>query len=130
MGYRIIGEHGPFDVLSPLCREIIEDDLKAFLASQCPSRWTPVFDALSDFEGFRKGEGMSKLDPQMKVCWIVDHFGEVPAEIIAKGIGVGKSLVYRYLEYRKRQIAGEMHPFKVQPEIGSARYYGFDVALP
>ena len=125
LGFRIMGKHGPFDVLSPLCREIIEDDLKAYLASVSPERWRPAFATLADYERFRADQKMSKLDPRMRVSWLVDHYDDIPSQVIAGGIGVGKSLVYRYLDERQQQLDSAMHPFKLRPEKGTAAYYGF-----
>lgn len=126
LGIRIMGEHGPFDVLSPLCREIIEDELKAHLASISPKRWKPAFEELARYERFRADKNMAKLDPKMRVCWLVDHFEGIPAELIARGIGVASSLVYRYLDYRKQQLAGLMHPFKGKAKERDAAYFGFE----
>jgi len=125
LGFRIMGEHGPFDVLSPLCREIVEDELKAYLASISPKRWRPALEELAAYEQHRVSHKMTKLDPRMKVCWLIDHFNSIPSQVIAGGIGVGKSLVYRYLEERRKQLNGEKHPFKLNPEKGTASYYGF-----
>ena len=128
LGYRIMGPHGPFDVTTPLCLEVIKDELKKHLKSKCPTKWHPVFNALHDFETWRAKEKMSELTPQMKVCWIVDQFGDVPPETIAKGIGVANSLVYRYLSYRKKQLAGEMHPLKRKLKRETGVPFGCDFA--
>jgi hypothetical protein len=80
------------------------------------------------YEQFRSDNNVSNFDPQMRVSWLVDHEPQIPADAIAKGIGVAKSVVYRYLDYRSRQLAGEMHPFKVRSDRNSAAFYGFDMA--
>lgn len=104
LGYRIIASYGPFDVLSPLGREVAKDGLDKFLISRSPERWRPVFEALKEFEETRKENMLEKLSSQMRVDWLFYHYGELPIHVLAEGIGVSKRLVYRHVNIRNSQL--------------------------
>lgn len=101
LGYRIMGEHGPFDVLSPIALKWIEEDLSAILvaASQDPAS-QEAFQSLNAFIANRpKG-----LDVEGKVLWLMDHYPKLPTGRISEGLGVSKSLVHRYKRKREDQL--------------------------
>ena len=116
LGFRIISQHGPFDVLSPLGQELTEESLRAYLIANSPTQWRPAFDALWDYEGERQRHGLGKMQAQMRVCWLLDHFGDIPADVIAKGIGVSWQLVYRHKSIRNGQLKALMKCLKCHPE--------------
>lgn len=103
LGHRIMGSHGPFDVLSPVGRQVADEMLKTYLLSINLSQWQHVFKALWEFESERVRAGCSPLSAQMRCSWILDHFGQVPVEIISEGIGVSERLVYRHKRIRDAQ---------------------------
>ncbi|MBT3791148.1 MAG: hypothetical protein HOC33_19595 [Alphaproteobacteria bacterium] len=104
LGFRIVAEHGPFDVLSPLGQELAEEALREHLASKSPKRWQHCFESLYAYCETREAEGMYSLSSRMKVAWLSDFYGDIPTDIISKGIGVSPSLVYKFLEQRKYQL--------------------------
>ena len=104
LGYRINGEHSPFDVLSPLGQEVAKEALKTYQKKHGPQKWCPMFEALHDYEEDRKSNNMGKLTAQMKVCWLLDNFGDVPPEVIARGISVSRQLVYKHIRIRNMQL--------------------------
>ena len=101
LGYRIMGEKGPFDVLSPMALAWIEEDLSAALvaATQDPDT-QKAFQALNSFMGNR----VEKLDVEGKVRWLIDHFPNLPIRRISEGLGVSERLVHRYKTKREDQI--------------------------
>ena len=102
LGYRILGPHGPFDVLAPSALVWIEADLKAFLAATTLDRATiTALQALDAFDANR----LHRLDVEGKARWLTDHFPGLPVRQVAKGLGVSERLVHRYLTRRERQIA-------------------------
>ncbi|MGE5475160.1 MAG: hypothetical protein ACM3Q1_00765 [Bacteroidales bacterium] len=101
LGYRLMGPHGPFDVLAPTALEWIEEDLKALLAATTLDKPTiEALQALDRFDGARAG----KLDVEGKVRWLVDHFPNLPVRQMAKGLGVSERVVHRYLDKRRDQL--------------------------
>lgn len=101
LGYRIMGPHGPFDVLSPSALEWIEEDLKALLAATSFDKPTIVaLQALDSFEADRH----HKLDVEGKVRWLADHFPDLVVRQVAKGLGVCERLVHRYRTKQDDQL--------------------------
>jgi len=104
LGHRILGPHGPFDVLSPLGREVAEEALRTHLIETCPSQWSPLFEALKEYEQERIEWDGGPMSAQMRFCWLVDHAEDIPPEVIAQGIGVSERLVYRHKGIRESQL--------------------------
>lgn len=100
MGYRIMGPHGPFDVLAPTTLEWLEEDLKGFLAAATAN--PDAIAALQALDTFNSGR-LHKLDTEGKVRWMVDHFPDVPVSQVAKGLGVSASFVHRCMRKREDQ---------------------------
>ena len=105
LGYRIMGQHGPFDVLSPVGREVAEQMLRDHIDATCPTQWKPAFEALEAYERWRKGDGLSPLSAQMRYCWLVDNVDDLPVSVIAQGLGVSVGLVYRFMRRRNANYA-------------------------
>lgn len=101
LGYRIMGPHGPFDVLSPSALEWIEEDLKGLLAATTLDR--PTITALQALDSFEANRAC-KLDVEGKVRWLADHFPALPVHQVAKGLGVSREIVHRYLKKRSDQL--------------------------
>jgi len=101
LGHRIMGPHGPFDVLSPMGREVAEGMLQRYLLSVSPDRWRPAFEALKEFEGLRKEWGQSPLTAQMRSSWLEYHVGDIPIDVVSKGLGVSQELIYRHKQIRE-----------------------------
>lgn len=101
MGYRIMGKHGPFDVLAPTTLDWIEEDLKALLSASTAD--TKTIAALQALDTFDQGR-THKLDLEGKVRWVVDHFPEVSPSQVAKGLGVSEQIIHRYLTRRREQL--------------------------
>jgi hypothetical protein len=104
LGFRIVAKHGPFDVLSPLGQELAEEALREHLASKSPKRWQHCFESLYAYCETREAEGMYSLSSRMKVAWLLDIYGDIPTDIISKGIGVSSCLVYKFVEQRRYQL--------------------------
>lgn len=101
LGYRIMGPHGPFDVLSPTALSWIEEDLKGFLAATTFDKETiSALQALDTFDAQR----LNKLDVEGKVRWLADHFPDLQVRQLAKGLGVSERVVHRYRTKRDDQL--------------------------
>lgn len=96
-----MGPRGPFDVLSPAALEWIEEDLKALLAATTFDR--PTITALQALDSF-DADRACKLDVEGKVRWLADHFPDLPVNQVAKGLGVSREIVHRYLKKRNDQL--------------------------
>ena len=103
LGFRIMGKHGPFDVLSPTALEWIEEDLKPLLAAtELDLSTREAFQALNAFEA----DPLLKMGLEGEVYWLVNKFPELPVRQMAKGLGVSERLVHRYLDRRRKQLLG------------------------
>lgn len=101
LGYRIMGPHGPFDVLAPTALSWIEEDLKGFLAATTFDKETvAALQALDAFDAQR----LNKLDVEGKVRWLADHFPNLQVRQLAKGLGVSERVVHRYRTKRDDQL--------------------------
>ena len=124
LGFRIMGERGPFDVLSLVGIEVAEGMLQSYLLSISPDQWRHVFEALKDFEADRQKRGIDPLSAKKRSSWIAYHFGEIPIEILAGGIGVCSSLVYRHKRIREARIKKlQRDQHRVLPD--KTRLYGY-----
>ncbi|EPY02312.1 hypothetical protein [Magnetospirillum fulvum] len=120
LGKRLMGPHGPFDVLCPSALEWLEADLKAILAASTFDRATVT--ALQALDAY-DAERLSKLDVEGKVLWLIYHFPDLPVRQMAQGLGVSERLVHRYLTKRRDQLeraskrmAGEVFT-PAEPEV-------------
>ncbi len=101
MGYRIMGKHGPFDVLSPSSLEWLGEDLKALLSvTEQDKETVEAFQALRDFEA----DPLLKMDLEGRVYWLVNNFPRLQVRQMAKGLGVSERVIHRYLARRRSQI--------------------------
>lgn len=116
LGYRIMGPRGPFDVLSPAALEWIEEDLKALLAATTFDR--PTITALQALYRF-DADRTRKLDVEGKVRWLADHTPDLPVNQVAKGLGVSREIVHRYLKKRDDQLRRASERWRTSlPESG------------
>lgn len=117
LGYRLLGPHGPFDVLAPTALDWIEEDLKALLAATTLDK--PTIAALQALDQFDRGR-TEKLDVEGKVRWLVDHFPDLPIRQMARGLGVSESIVHRYLNKRRDQLQRALEqkrrPLRTMPQ--------------
>ena len=101
LGYRIMGPHGPFDVLAPTALEWIEADLKALLPATTLDKPTiAALQALDRFEATRT----ERLDVEGRVRWLWDHVPNLSVRQVAKGLGVSERIVHHYLKKRDDQL--------------------------
>ncbi|PKR54046.1 hypothetical protein [Thalassospira marina] len=105
LGYRIMGEHGPFDVLSPTAMAWLKEDLNEHLAAPVLDPQTVIALGLLHQEDQTR---ISKLDVEGKVRWLFDHFPRLPVVAVAKGLGVSRELVHRYLAKCRDQLRRQM----------------------
>ena len=101
MGYRIMGKHGPFDVLSPSTLEWLEEDLRALLSvTELDKQTVEAFQALREFEA----DPLLKMDLEGKVYWLTNKFPTLQVRQMAKALGVSERVVHRYLARRRFQM--------------------------
>jgi predicted DNA-binding protein (UPF0251 family) len=101
MGCRIMGKHGPFDVLSPITLEWLEEDLKALLSvTELDRQTVEAFQALREFEA----DPLLKMDLEGKVYWLTNRFPMLQVRQMAKGLGVSERVIHRYLARRRSQL--------------------------
>lgn len=113
LGYRIMGPHGPFDVLAPTALEWIEADLKALLSATTMDQ--PTIAALQALDRFEAGRS-ERLDVEGRVRWLKDHFPDLPVRQVAKGLGVSERIVHRYLKKQDDQLRRALEArFRVFP---------------
>ncbi|WP_417321255.1 hypothetical protein [Emcibacter sp.] len=102
LGFRIYGEHGPFDVLSPMAVDWITDELTERLVdSNIDEDTKGAIKALKAFAAQTK-EG---LDTEGNVRWLLDYYPNLPVTEVGKGLGVSRELVHRYQARRNDQLA-------------------------
>lgn len=101
-GFRHDPDRSPFDVLSPLGVEYVREHLASALIelNKLPK---PVQDALARLED-AQAKRQSEMTPEMRVYWFADHYPELDAAHVAKGLGISEALVHRYRGRRVRQI--------------------------
>lgn len=104
LGHRIMGVHGPFDVLSPIGQEVAINGLKDYLFHNSADSWRPMFAAMMAYQEDRKAYDKGVFTAQMKVCWLLDHVCDVPINVIADGLGVSEGLVYKFVRIRNSQL--------------------------
>mgnify|MGYP000005812833 CR=1 FL=1 len=102
LGYRILGKHGPFDVLSPAALDWVTDELavQSRTTDIKPETRTAIQAMISYEQKIRE-----KLDLEGKVRWLMDHFPKLPVADISKGLGISRALAHRYQTRRDSQLA-------------------------
>ncbi|MFO1083790.1 MAG: hypothetical protein U1E21_04440 [Reyranellaceae bacterium] len=101
-GFHSDPDRSPFDVLSPEGVEFVKDHLRASLdaVGALPADAREAFAALSKADERR----LSETTPEMRVCWLDQHYPGLAASIVAKGLGVSATVVHRYRERRQDQL--------------------------
>lgn len=104
VGFAFDPEKTPFDVLSPLGVEYVNDHLTAALAklNEPTHAMRSAMEDLAAFEATRRGP----LDNHGRVLWLDDHHPNLPASDVAGALGITDRLVRRWREARDKQLAG------------------------
>ncbi len=100
LGFRALGEHGPYVVLSPSAISLLKDDLPAFLMAA--TRHKPTQKALMELEQQDK-QLREPLDVEGKVRWLIDHHPNLSIRKAAGGIGVSESYFSRMMKKQRDQ---------------------------
>jgi hypothetical protein len=95
-------ERSPFDVLSPAGVEYVRDHLRASLeaVNALPAKVCEALAALDKADKKRRSE----MTPEMRVCWLDQHYPDFGASVVAKGLGISETLVHRYRGRRQDQL--------------------------
>jgi hypothetical protein len=101
-GFNHDPDRSPFDVLSPLGVEYVRQHVPAALAAigELPAPVRKALAALQEASQKRRLE----MTPEMRVYWLADHFPDLDAGHVAKGLGISETLVHRYRSRRQDQI--------------------------
>lgn len=99
----------PFDVLSPAGQALIASRWQETIAAlDASAQHDPLLrearSALSDYVAERRHHRLSEMEPQMQICWLLDHFRDLTGEHISKIVGVTHQLVSRYADRRAKQL--------------------------
>ena len=101
LGFRIMGLHGPFDVLSPIGIEYVKEHLHEMLERVSIDQATrKALQAMKEYEERR----LTALDTEGRVRWLIDHFPNLELTEIAKGLGISRQLVHRYKKKKEDQL--------------------------
>lgn len=101
MGFRILGEYGPFDVLSPIAIEYIQENLAEMLEKTALDKATrDALSALREHEQQRR----TNLNTEGKVRWLLDYFPNVELTQLAAGLGISRQVVHRYKKKKEDQL--------------------------
>lgn len=120
------GKYYPFDVLSLFGQEYVEPEVRALLFKRSPEAYQGAFNDLVSYEESRKEKRMTSLTTQMRVCWLEDHYGDIPKDVVEGFLGVSKRVIYKFtqirtsqLEKSKRQLEGR------NSDVSDFKTYGF-----
>jgi hypothetical protein len=94
----------PFDVLSPLCQELIDQVWEETLADLERERddEPQIAEAQTALAAF-KASRQSPMGAQQEVCWMKDHYPDMLHKQIASVLDISPALVTRYAEQRRKR---------------------------
>ncbi len=101
LGFRILGQHGPFDVLSPIGIEYVQENLPEMLEKTSLDKATrDALAAVRDYEQKRR----TSLNTEGKVTWLLDYFPDLELTQLAAGLGISRQVVHRYKKKKEDQL--------------------------